>query len=287
MKLKVHHQLLALGLSPNELKVYCYLMSCAADGIVIVRAGRIAERCRISRATVQNVCTSMFIKGVLSKTNRYTDGHFIANAYRLSVFSGRFFMLNADAAVFGLSGSVFATYLALLCHRGRNGKAFPSLRRLASTLYLCRNTIISAIRQLVALKLVTKAALRAGKHNLYMVFSFKENEKEKELPSGHGNSRGKNTHQNTFYLSHKVSRVTAFVKTKEFLSRVVHFFDNPSLPTLLPERERKRILGKCKRVSTRVKRVVQKAFCGYNFNISRKIPFFSFQAKGDDTCDGT
>ena len=42
MKLKVHHQLLAMGLSPNELKVYCYLMSCATDGIAIVRAGRIA-----------------------------------------------------------------------------------------------------------------------------------------------------------------------------------------------------------------------------------------------------
>ena len=52
MKLKVHHQLLAMGLSPNELKVYCYLMSCATDGIAIVRAGRIAERCQISRATV-------------------------------------------------------------------------------------------------------------------------------------------------------------------------------------------------------------------------------------------
>ena len=65
MKLKVHHQLLAMGLSPNELKVYCYLMSCATDGIAIVRAGRIAERCQISRATVQTACTSMAAKGVL------------------------------------------------------------------------------------------------------------------------------------------------------------------------------------------------------------------------------
>ena len=112
MKLKVHHQLLAMGLSPNELKVYCYLMSCATDGIAIVRAGRIAERCQISRATVQTACTSMAAKGVLSKVNRYADGHLVANAYHLSTFTGRFFMLDADAAVFGLSGSVFTTYLA-------------------------------------------------------------------------------------------------------------------------------------------------------------------------------
>ena len=101
MKLKVHHQLLAMGLSPNELKVYCYLMSCATDGIAIVRAGRIAERCQISRATVQTACTSMAAKGVLSKVNRYADGHLVANAYHLSTFTGRFFMLDADAAVFG------------------------------------------------------------------------------------------------------------------------------------------------------------------------------------------
>ena len=44
-------------------------------------------------------------------------------------------MLDADAAVFGLSGSVFTTYLALLSHRGRNGKAFPSLRKLAVAQY--------------------------------------------------------------------------------------------------------------------------------------------------------
>ena len=182
MKLKVHHQLLAMGLSPNELKVYCYLMSCATDGIAIVRAGRIAERCQISRATVQTACTSMAAKGVLSKVNRYADGHLVANAYHLSTFTGRFFMLDADAAVFGRSGSVFTTYLALLSHRGRNGKAFPSLRKLAVALRLCRNTIIRAIRQLVSLKLVVKAALRSGKHNLYMVFSLKEKAKEKELP---------------------------------------------------------------------------------------------------------
>ena len=286
MKLKVHHQLLALGLSPNELKVYCYLMSCAADGIAIVRAGRIAERCQISRATVQTVCTSMAAKGVLSKANRYADGHFVANAYHLSTFTGRFFMLDADAAVFGLSGSVFATYLALLCHRGRSGKAFPSLRKLASALCLCRNTIISAIRQLVSLKLIIKAALRAGKHNLYLIFSFKENEKEKELPSVHGNSSSKSASQNTFYFTHKVSCVTAFVKTKTFFSRVVQFLDNPPLPTLLPERAKNRILGKCKRISMRLKRVVQKLVCGYNFNIRQKFPSFFFQV-GDDIRDGT
>ena len=32
MKLKVHHQLLAMGLSPNELKVYCYLMVLRLSG---------------------------------------------------------------------------------------------------------------------------------------------------------------------------------------------------------------------------------------------------------------
>ena len=105
MKLKVHHQLLAMGLSPNELKVYCYLMSCATDGIAIVRAGRIAERCQISRATVQTACTSMAAKGVLSKVNRYADGHLVANAYHLSTFTGRFFMLDADACLLYTSPS--------------------------------------------------------------------------------------------------------------------------------------------------------------------------------------
>lgn len=286
MKLKVHHQLLAMGLSPNELKVYCYLMSCATDGIAIVRAGRIAERCQISRATVQTACTSMAAKGVLSKVNRYADGHLVANAYHLSTFTGRFFMLDADAAVFGLSGSVFTTYLALLSHRGRNGKAFPSLRKLAVALRLCRNTIIRAIRQLVSLKLVVKAALRSGKHNLYMVFSLKEKAKEKELPSVHGNSSSKSASQNTFYFTYKVSCVTAFVKTKTFFSQVVQFLDNLPLSTLLPKREKSKIQSKCRRIGMRVKRVVQKMFCGYNFNIRQKFPSFFFQV-GDDICDGT
>ena len=45
-------------------------------------------------------------------------------------------------------------------------------------------------------------------------------------------------------------------------------------------------VGKCKRISMRLKRVVQKLVCGYNFNIRQKFPSFFFQV-GDDIRDGT
>ena len=119
-----------------------------------------------------------------------------------------------------------------------------------------------------------------------MVFSLKDKAIEKELPSVHGNSSSKSASHNTFYFTYKVSCVTAFVKTKTFFSQVVQFLDNLPLPTLLPKREKSKIQSKCRRIGMRVKRVVQKMFCGYNFNIRQKFPSFFFQV-GDDICDGT
>ena len=73
----------------------------------------------------------------------------------------------------------------------------------------------------------------------------------------------------------------SFCQDKNIFSQVVQFLDNLPLPTLLPKREKSKIQSKCRRIGMRVKRVVQKMFCGYNFNIRQKFPSFFFQV-GDD-----
>lgn len=230
MDLRIPNDLLSMGLTPNELKVYCYLLACASGGVAIVRSVRIAERCQMARGTVVSAVAGLKAKGMLQAQNRYIDGHYAANLYRLASLGGRYFVLPLTPHIFALGGSTFATYLALLKHRGKNGKAFPSLSRLAGLLALCRNTIIKAIKQLLSLGLIRKAPIRPGRHNLYLFFcSFRK--KGKELPVAAESSKNKSAHQNTFCRKFTIALTALFVKIHSFFSsKVVHFLNNKALP---------------------------------------------------------
>lgn len=169
--LRIPNLLLDFSLSPNALKVYVYLCSCAgADSTAIVRASRIAERCHICANTVRMAVHELGALGLLEKQNRYNaEHHYIANAYHLARLVGGWFALDTTNNPFALGGSTFMVYLYLLRCRGSNGKAFPSLRRIERAIGVCRAVVVKAIKQLAALGLLVKAALRPGKHNLYTV----------------------------------------------------------------------------------------------------------------------
>lgn len=169
--LRIPNLLLDFPLSPNALKVYVYLLSCAgAERTAIVRVSRIAERCHICANTVRAAVGELGGLGLLEKQNRYNaQHHYIANAYKLACPGGKWFALDTNNNPFALGGSTFMVYLYLLRCRGRNGKAFPSLRHIERAIGVCRAVVVKAIKQLAALGLLIKAALRPGKHNLYTV----------------------------------------------------------------------------------------------------------------------
>jgi hypothetical protein len=129
--IKFPHAILDEKLSPNALKVYCYLLSCSRNQIAIVRSQRVADVCHISRATVFNALKELNEHMLITKAHRFYDGHYISNEYRLSIPSGRWSAVRSTPAVFSLQGTVFAVYLYLCCCRNRRQRAFPSLRQIA------------------------------------------------------------------------------------------------------------------------------------------------------------
>ena len=81
--IKFPHAILDEKLSPNALKVYCYLLSCSRNQIAIVRSQRVADVCHISRATVFNALKELNEHMLITKAHRFYDGHYISNEYRL------------------------------------------------------------------------------------------------------------------------------------------------------------------------------------------------------------
>ena len=57
-------------------------------------------------------------------------------------------------------------------------KTYALLRKMQEVLGICRNTVIQAIKNLIGLQLLVRAALRAGKHNLYLL-AFRIPEKKR------------------------------------------------------------------------------------------------------------
>lgn len=231
--LRIANELLLMKFPANTLKVYCYLLSRSSDNSVIVRAGVIAERCGISRGTVCTAIRTLADMGLLHKEHRYLGGHYIANQYTLAVLTGRFFMVE-EKHLFELPSCAFAVYLMLCRCRGRSGKAFPSLSMVSNTLGLCRNTVIKGIKILLRLGLMTKAALRAGKHNLYVVFHIKT---EKALrPANRRAAKGTNEFPDSIcdstlsQLKQGVKRVASLCLF--FYLKVVHFLNNNPLTHL-------------------------------------------------------
>lgn len=174
MYLKVYNQVLSLGLSPNELKVYLYLSHCAnALGAATVRTRTIQEQCAISSAvTVRAALGAIETKGLVRRTRRFdSQGQSISNKYQLSTLQGRWFALKLDHSPFQLSKAAFAVYLYLCSKADRVGRAFPSLTLISSILTLSRQTVVTAIRNLVEYGFIRKAERWAGKHNLYFLQS--------------------------------------------------------------------------------------------------------------------
>lgn len=231
--LRIANELLSMKLPANALKVYCYLLSRSNDDSVIVRAGVIAERCGVSRGTVCAAIRTLVNMGLLHKEHRYLGGHYIANQYTLAVLHGQFFMVDTKN-LFALPSCAFAVYLMLCRCRGRSGKAFPSLSIMSKTLGLCRNTVIKGIKMLVTLGFMMKAALRAGKHNLYFVFHIKT---EKALrPANRRAAKDTNEFPDSIcdstlsQLKQGVKRVASFCLF--FYLKVVHFLNNNPLTHL-------------------------------------------------------
>lgn len=166
----VHDSIFGYKLAPNALKTYLYLTCCKnCLGTAAVKVKTIAEKCGMSSlATVHTALAELERKGLVTKYRRKnTEGNIIANGYHVKQLAGKWFVLPASGNALRLPKSTFVTYLYLCKCANRKRRAFPSLSTLARVLRISRNTVIEAIRHLVALRLVHKAQRWPGKHNLY------------------------------------------------------------------------------------------------------------------------
>lgn len=230
--IKLPHAVLDEKLSPNALKVYCYLLTCSRNQIAVVRSQRIADVCHISRATVFNALRELDEHSLVKKAHRYCDGHFISNEYHLSVLFGRWSVVHRTPNIFDLPGSVFCVYLFLCCCRNRKQRAFPSLRQIAAKMGVCKTTVLNAISALTEIGLLLKAAYRAGKHNLYIIIIGVGNKKERAdtLPDVSPSCNTKSGFHSHF-CNFSITAFSCFVKRLSvLLGRVGHFLDNILYP---------------------------------------------------------
>lgn len=244
--IKFSHAILDEKLSPNALKVYCYLLTCSRNQTAVVRSQRIADICHISRATVFNALKELNEHALVKKAHRYYDGHYISNEYHLSVLFGRWSAVHSTQTIFSLSGSVFSVYLYLCCCRNRKQRAFPSLRQIAAKVGICKTTVLHAIAFLTETRLLIKAAYRAGKHNLYMVLSnitHIEGKKERASALPGISSYSTKSGYHSLFCAFILSFFSVFVKEfSAILDKVGHFLVNTPYPPQLPERKERRTL---------------------------------------------
>lgn len=170
MYVKVYNQILEYGLSTTQLKVYIYLTHCAnVLGAATVRTITIMDRCAISsKDTVRKALAELENRGLIASKKRFgKEGHRITTQYQIAALRGRWFVLPINQGTFVMSKRTFAVWLYLKSKANRSGRAFPSLSLIAQKLNVCRQTIIDAIKDLVAGGWIIKAREWAGKHNLY------------------------------------------------------------------------------------------------------------------------
>ena len=195
---------------------------------------------------------------LITKAHRFYDGHYISNEYRLSIPSGRWSAVRSTPAVFSLQGTVFAVYLYLCCCRNRRQRAFPSLRQIAARLDICKTTVLRGISFLTEIGLLTKAAYRAGKHNLYIILPFTDISDKKKRASAlpgvgpHSTKIGHHSHFCIFILSFFSVFVKDFsmnysswnayysrIFRNIFLGKAGHFLDNSLYPPKLTRQRKK------------------------------------------------
>lgn len=182
---KIPVALFGYDLSPSAYKVYCAMSCCtAADGRASVRMGRLAQICNLSRTTVDRCIRELIALELIEKKNQYkTDGTYRACLYQLSRLDGRWIAVPCNSFTMQLPASAFVVYAAMLSFRGKNGRAFPSIRRLSIMVGLACGTICTALKTLILAGLLRKARRWAGKHNLYLVALFEKKAKRKGAPA--------------------------------------------------------------------------------------------------------
>lgn len=182
---KIPVALFGYDLSPSAYKVYCAMSCCtAADGRASVRMGRLAQICNLSRTTVDRCIRELIALELIEKKNQYkTDGTYRACLYQLSRLAGRWIAVPCNSFTMQLPASAFVVYAAMLSFRGKNGRAFPSIRRLGIMVGLACGTVGAALKTLILAGLLRKARRWAGKHNLYLVALFEKKAKRKGAPA--------------------------------------------------------------------------------------------------------
>ncbi len=230
MYVKLPVAVFELQLSATALKVYCGLLACADhQGKAVVRQGRLAAICHVSRSTAAAAVQELACAGLCSVKHQYKqDGTYRANCCSLALLAGRWVAMPISPAAMELPSSAFSVYAAMLSFRGRTGYAFPSLRRLQIMLGLARNTVIRAIRCLCACGLLRKRPLWAGKHNLYLVIAVAKRMSAPAAPRSAQRNHMLIATINTISVPFGDSFVKPLVQ-----QRVVHFLCNKPLPTLV------------------------------------------------------
>ena len=180
MFVKVPHALMSYGLSSNALKVYLYLSACCGNrGSVAVRYNTIADRCHIHKDTAASSVKTLESCGLLQLEHRYLDGQYIANRYKLTPLAGKWFALDLSINPFALPAAAFGVYLCIRRCANRKGRAFPSYAAISKMLGgRAKATISNGIQLLERLGLVVRMAYRAGKHNLYVLGTKKQQAQE-------------------------------------------------------------------------------------------------------------
>ena len=180
MFVKVPHALMSYGLSSNALKVYLYLSACCGNrGSVAVRYNTIADRCHIHKDTAASSVKTLESCGLLQLEHRYLDGQYIANRYKLTPLAGKWFALDLSINPFALPAAAFGVYLCIRRCANRKGRAFPSYAAISKMLGgRAKATISNGIELLERLGLVVRMAYRAGKHNLYVLGTKKQQAQE-------------------------------------------------------------------------------------------------------------
>ena len=135
-------------------------------------------------------------------------------------------------------------YAAMLSFRGKNGRAFPSIRRLSAMVGLACGTVSTALKILIATGLLHKARRWAGKHNLYLVALFEKRAKRKGAPACTTQNAQIIPLSNATFDTFIVASAMTGVKCRTriclgfYLQRVYQNLYNKPLPTLLTKQRK-------------------------------------------------
>lgn len=176
---RLPNAIFGLGLRPLELGVYLQLAGCTNQlGGCVVRQQTIANALGCSRQTVNRAVQLLKAKGLLAVSARYLgrsgERRRVSSRYSLAVLPGNFTRLPIEALHMGLTPAELAVYAyQFSCRNQQTLEAFPSLRKIATTLHISRNTVVAANAVLenrgVSYKVNYRRQDRSFGHNRYTV----------------------------------------------------------------------------------------------------------------------